>query len=413
MAEVRDFNAYRNRKQGVKGAKAGKPVSEKREVQPAPAPRKAHRGTIVFRTMSVLVVLALLALISYFSWRDKKYTQSQTVGSVNIADAGETICTNLDGYVLQYSKDGVSCMQGNGEVIWNQTYEMQAPMLETCGNVAAIADYNGRTIYVMDTTSPIGEVHTNLPIRSFHVASQGVVAAVLDDSDVTWISLYDAQGSELASFRTTMGDSGYPLSVSLSPSGKLVCVSFLSVDGAYAKTSIAFYNFGEVGQNETDNFVGGFDYRDCIVPRVRFLDDSHLYAIATDRIMFFEGDQRPMPKSQTLLGSEEIRAVYEAEGYVGVVFAGGSDEGAYRIQVYDAEGTEQFVRYFDMEYTGVMFGNRHVVLYNSDTWRIVGMDGSDRFEGGFDFSVKSVVPTSVRDRFLLVSSDRISTIELK
>ncbi|MBR0173826.1 MAG: hypothetical protein IJQ21_13665 [Lachnospiraceae bacterium] len=413
MAEVRDFNAYKKRRQGTRVVNPGKPVPEKRETPAPQAKPHVAKRTIVFRTMSILIVLALLALISYFSWRDKKYTQANAVSSVNIPDAGETNCANLGGYVLQYSKDGVSCMQGNGEVIWNQTYEMQAPMLETCGNVAAIADYNGRTVYIMDTTAPIGEVHTNLPIRAFHVASQGVVAVVLDDTDVTWISLYDPQGTELASFRTTMGDSGYPLSVSLSPNGKMVCVSFLSVDGAYAKTSIAFYNFGEVGQNETDNFVGGFDYRDCIVPRVRFLDDSHLYAIATDRIMFFEGDQRPMPKTQTMLGSEEIRSVYESNGHVGVVFAGGSDEGDYRIQVYDADGKECFVRYFDMEYTGVLFGDRNVVLYNSGTWRIVGMDGSDKFEDSFDFTVKAVVPTSVRDRFLLVASDRIRTVELK
>ena len=232
MAEVRDFNAYKKRRQGMKVVNPGKPVPEKRETPAPQAKPHVARRTIVFRTMSILIVLALLALISFFSWRDKKYTQASAVLSVNIPDAGETSCANLGGYILQYSKDGVSCMQGNGEVIWNQTYEMQAPMLETCGNVAAIADYNGRTVYIMDTTAPIGEVHTNLPIRAFHVASQGVVAVVLDDNDVTWISLYDPQGNELASFRTTMGDSGYPLSISLSPSGKMVCVSFLTVGSA-------------------------------------------------------------------------------------------------------------------------------------------------------------------------------------
>ena len=410
MGEVRDFNEYR-KKMKAQSPASGKNSAEARTQAPAARPRIGSSRTI--RVVSSIVVIALLALISYFSWRDKTYTQSTVLNNVNIADAGDVISADLGGDILQYSKDGVSLTRANGEVVWNQTYEMQSPMLATCGSVAAIADYNGRTVFVMDTTAPMGEFHTNLPIRAFQVASQGVVAVVLDDTDVTWISLYDATGNELAAFRTTMADSGYPLSVSLSPNGRLVCVAFLRIDGGHTKTSIAFYNFGPIGQNESDNFVGGFDYPDCIVPRVQFLDDSHLYAISTDRIMFFEGNEIPKPGKTTLLGDEEIRSVYDSEKGVAIFFPGGSDEGAYRLQVYDTQGTLRYTRYFDTEYSGLTFANDYVVLYSSDAWRILGSDGADRYEGAFDFTVRTVLPTATRDRFLLCGSDRIQTIELK
>lgn len=409
MAEVRDFNAYRKSRAANKKTEvpreAGRPVQSR-------AQGSVKRGTW-FRAISVLVVIAILGLVSYFSWRDKTFSQASVISNVNIADAQAVTSAGLADCILQYSKDGVSLVQPSGEVVWNQTYEMQNPMLDTCGNYAAIADYNGRTVYVMDTTAPIGEFHTNLPIRAFQVASQGVVAVVLDDTDVTWINLYNTDGTELAAFRTTMGDSGYPLSVALSPNGRMVCVSFLRVEGGHAKTSIAFYNFGSVGQNESDNFVGGYDYPDCIVPRVCFLDDSHLYAISTDRIMFFEGAEVPKPGRTTMLGSEEIRAVYESEAGVAVCLPGGSDEGAYRLQAYDNKGEPLFTRFLDVEYKGLAFGNRFIVLYNSDTWRILGADGSDRYEGSFDFTVRAVLPTSVRDRYILAGTDRIQTIELK
>ena len=409
MAEVRDFNAYRKNRNANKNTAPARDQKTPEQTKPV----GTTKGASWIRLVSVLVVIAILALVSYFSWRDKTYSQASVISNVNIADAQDVTSAGLADCILQYSKDGVSLMHANGEVVWNQTYEMQNPMLETCGNYAAIADYNGRTVYVMDTTAPVGEFHTNLPIRAFQVASQGVVAVVLDDTDVTWINLYDADGTELAAFRTTMGDSGYPFSVALSPNGKLVCVSFLRVEGGHAKTSIAFYNFGSVGQNESDNFVGGYDYPDCIVPRVRFLDDSHLYAISTDRIMFFEGDEIPKPGRTTMLGGEEIRAVYESEAGVAVCFPGGSDEGAYRLQTYDNKGELLFTRYLDMEYRGLTFGNRFVVLYNSDTWRILGPDGSDRFEGSFDFTVRTVLPTTIRGRYILAGTDRIQTIELK
>ena len=409
MAEVKDFNAYRKKRNANKNTT---PAREQSRPEQTASAGNAKRASWI-RMLSVLVVIAVLAMISYFSWRDKTYSQANVVSNVNIADAQDVTSAGLADCILQYSKDGVSLMHANGEVVWNQTYEMQNPMLETCGNYAAIADYNGSTVYVMDTTSPVGEFHTNLPIRAFQVASQGVVAVVLDDTDVTWINLYNSDGTELAAFRTTMGDSGYPFSVALSPNGKLVCVSFLRVEGGHTKTSIAFYNFGSVGQNESDNFVGGYDYPDCIVPRVRFLDDSHLYAISTDRIMFFEGDEVPKPGRTTMLGGEEIRAVYESEAGVAVCFPGGSDEGAYRLQTYDNKGELLFTRYLDVEYKGLAFGNNYIVLYNSDAWRVLGADGNDRYEGSFDFTVRTVLPTATRGRYILAGTDRIQTIELK
>ena len=392
MAQVKDFNAYRKKKKAESGEKKTK---------------------VLTRTLPVLAAVAALAVIAYFAWRDKSYTEARVTNSISIADAMEATCVNLDGYILQYSRDGMSCMRENGESVWNQTYEMQSPMVEICGDVAAVGDFNGRSIYVVNTQMPMGEIHTNLPIRSFHVASQGVVAVVLDDANVTWINLYDAAGNELAGIRTTMGDSGYPLSVSISPSGQMVCVSYLTVEGASTRTNVAFYNFGAVGQNKVDNLVSGFIYEGALVPRVRFLDNEHAYAIGTDRIMFFEGDEIPAAKTQIFFNTEEIRSVYESGEYVGVMFAGGSDEGAFRLQVYDAEGRLLFTRYFDHEYEGLIFADRMLVLYDSDAWLVLGMDGSDRFEASFDYSVRAIVPTAVRGRFLLVGADRIQTVELK
>ena len=421
MAQVRDFNTYKKQKkkeQAIARSTGQTTVQAEQKAAPEPAAKEEASGRgakrkLMFRAVAVLVAVGLLSLIAYLVWRDKSYTQMRVTESVSITDTIDASSIAFNGFVLQYSRDGMSCMNDKGEVIWNQTYEMQAPVAQVCGSVAAIGDFNGRTIYVADTTSPLGEIHTNLPIRAFHVASQGVVAVVLDDVNVTWINLYDAQGNELAGFRTSMGDSGYPFAVALSPNGQLVCVSFLSFEGTTSKTTLAFYNFGPVGQNHTDKLVSGFNYDDAMVPYVHFFDDAHGYAIATDRILFFEGDQMPQVTKQTFLGTEEIRSVYDSDTYVGIVFSGGSDEGAFRLQVYDKNGNEQFTRYLDHEYENIVFTDRQAVLYDADAWHIIGMDGKDKYEAPFDYSVKAVIPTSVRARFLLVGSERIQTVELK
>lgn len=443
MAEVRDFNSYKRKKREkgtvsrssnaagnrfARETKSAEKETEKSQSKRKPeeiADKKAdklpkapqgetnRRLKQRVRFIAVAVVIVVLAVISYVSWRDKKYAEAQLVSGINIVDSMESFCMNLDGNILQYSRDGMNLMDQSGAVIWNQTYEMQSPMVRTCKDVVAIADYNARTIYVANTKAPMGVIQTNLPIRDFCVASQGVVAAVLDDASVTWIYLYDKDGNPLANFRTTMGDSGYPLSVDISPSGQLVCVSYLTVEAAKTKTNVAFYNFGDVGKNQTDNFVGGYICDNSVIPRVSFFDDSHAYAIATDRIMFFSGNEIPQMDTQIMLGEDEIFSVWESDDYVGVVFSGGSSEGNYRLQVYDRSGKELFKKYMNEEYSGMLFSDRQIVMYSSEAWKVIGMNGEDRFEDRFDYSVRAIIPTKVSSRFVIVGPDRIDTVELR
>ena len=188
----------------------------------------------------VILIMAVGGAL-YVQWKNKVYTENTVVFSTEVHITQDSTLVPFSGYLLTYSKDGAGCMDIRGNAVWNQTFEMQNPIVDVCQNVAAIGDYNGRTIYVMNTTGVMGSITTNRPVRDFCVASNGVVAAVLDDADTTWIYLYDSQGKELIYFRTTMKDSGYPVKVAISPSGELVCVSYLFVDSGQMKSSVAFY----------------------------------------------------------------------------------------------------------------------------------------------------------------------------
>ncbi len=374
---------------------------------------RKHRIAVAIRTVVVIVATALIVAGVYVSWRDKHFTESNITSSVKIADASGAKAINLAGYVLTYSKDGASCIDGSGQQLWNQTYQMQNPTIHTCKDVVAIGDYNGHNIYVANTGGALGEIDTNLPIRDFCVASQGVVAAVLDDKNVTWIYLFDPSGKELASFKTTMQDSGYPVDISISPSGELVCVSYLKADSGKLKTSVAFFNFGDVGQNLADNYASGYDYPDVVVPYVQFMNDSKIFAVADDRLMFFSGKEVPTSQTESLTGDEEIKSVFYSDNYVGVVFVNNTDEGAYRLQIYGETGNLDTTIYFDTEYVDVLFDNGQIIVYGEDEYILYDMKGTEKFRGTFDHAVKVMVPTNVRSKFLLVTERSLDTLELK
>ena len=373
---------------------------------------KSHKFMIFYRSILVFALVTAAVAVMLIQWKNKIYTQSVTVSSIKTNKPQNGNLFAFSEYILTYSKDGASCMDGKGNAVWNETFEMQNPMVDICRDVVAIGDYNGRNIYIMNTGGAIGEITTNRPIRNFCVAANGVVAVILDESGLTYVYLYDKNGKELVRIRTTMKDSGYPFSVSLSPNGKLLCISYLFVDSGELKSSVAFYNFGEVGQNKTDNYVSGYDYLDVIVGYTRFLDERTLFAVSDDRIMFFEGEQKPVSIAECLL-NEDVQKIYYGKENVGLVFNSLDGNSRYRLDIYNKTG--QLVRSigFDMEFTDIVFAEDQIIIYNESECQVYNMNGVEKYAGYFEKAVYTLIPTSSAYRYILVTTDSIDTIELK
>ena len=301
MAEVKDFISYAKKlnNDGDYDDSSEKQASYKEKI-------RNHKLKVFFRTVAIVLFAVFVVAVIYISWRDKEYSEASVTVEATITNGMDSKVISLGDCAVQYSKDGMSCLDSSGQQVWNQTYEMQNPIAHTCKTMIAVGDYNGHHIYVSNTSGSLGTVDTNLPIRDFCVSAQGVVAAVLDGTDVTWIYLYDSTGSTLASFKTTMKDSGYPVSISLSPNAELLCVSYLYPEDGELKTSVAFFNFGSVGQNSIDNYASGYDYPGIVVPYVQFMNAGAAFAISDDRIMFYSGDQKPISQAENLLGDEEV-----------------------------------------------------------------------------------------------------------
>lgn len=373
---------------------------------------KSHKFTIFYRTILVFVLVVAIVAALYIQWKNKIYTQMTVVASADIHITQDANLLPFAGYLLTYSKDGAGCMDIKGNAVWNQTFEMQNPMVAMCQNVVAIGDYNGRNIYVMDTGGVIGSITTNKPMRDFCVASNGVVAVVLDDTDTTWIYLYDAKGKELVYFRTTMKDSGYPIKVSISPNAQLVCVSYLFVDSGQVKSSVAFYNFGDVGQNNTNNYVSGYDYLDVVVPFTSFLDNKSLFAVSDDRIMFYGGAQKPVVIAESLI-SETVQSVYYGDEYVGLVFISTESSSRYRLDVYHKSGEFRQSIEFDIDYRDILFREDQIIIYNESECRIYNSNGAEKYSGRFEKSALVLIPQNNAYRCMIVTPDSIDTVELQ
>lgn len=376
---------------------------------------RAHKLSVFLRTLGVIAVLVVVIVIMNISFNDKIYSETRVNKSspVSVVQGAHTL--NLGGKLFIYSKDGATCIDGDGKASWNQSYEMQSPIVSICNNTVAIGDYNGRTIYVANKDNILGTVKTNLPIRDISVSDNGVVAAVLDDSEVTRIFVYNGNNDTdepIVQAKATMNKSGYPIAVTLSPNGKLMMVSYFYVDSGNMKSSIAYYNFGEVGSNEADNYVSGYDYSDTVIPYVKFMDNDSSFGVSDDRIVFFDGKEKPTNIASVMLDTR-VLAVYNNEEYVGLVSPDTTGNAQYHLDIYSATGALAGFRSIDFEYTDIIFNKDQVIIYDGNRMEISTIKGLSKFAGSLSNNTSLVIPTKSVFNFLMVDADSINQVELR
>mgnify|MGYP002768708903 FL=1 len=370
------------------------------------------RLRIVYRVLLVVAVVgAVLALVAVQAKRHI-YTGYETVSSVNRETSSDATDVRLKNGILTYSKDGAHCTDAKGNVKWNQTYVIQDVQLALCRDVAAIGSYNGREIYVQNAEKQLGTITTTMPIRNLTVAETGRVTAVLADTDVTWLKTYETDGTESYTGQAHMNDGGYPISICLSPDGELLAISYLYVDAGVVKTSVVFYNFGPVGENQSDYLVSAYSYSDLIVPKVQFMNNDTAFAVGDSRLMIYTGSQKPVTAGEYLY-EEEIQSVFYSDKYVGLVFLSDQTESKYRIDVYNTSAAKVGSYYFDVDYTDIFFEDDDMVIYNDAECQIFMTDGVEKYHGNFNKSVRLMLPAGGSYKYYLVTENTIDTIQLK
>lgn len=373
---------------------------------------RRHRAGRLYMVMLLLLLVGVVCAVYYVYEKSHAYESYERTSSIAYIQGSGQQTLALGENILTYGKDGANCVSASGKLLWNMTFEMQNPMVAVCGETASFADYGASTIFVHTKEGNEAEIPTNKPIRKISVSEKGIVAAVMDDVDITWIYLYDLNRREIAEFSTRMENSGYPVDVDISPTGELVAVSYYYIDGDEIRSSVSFHNFGEVGKNNIDNFVSGFNYSSSFVPLVRFNDDDSAYAISTGRISFYDGAHKPVSVAEMMI-EDEVLSVYNNNDKTAVVYQNTSGNDKYRLEIYDHKGVAIVKKTFGFDYSGIALGTGEFVIYGDTNMIIDTYKGEKRFEGSYSNPIKLMIPTSDPAKFYIVTDSCMDTINFK
>ena len=379
-------------------------ASVRRKFKSALRKRKA-----VLRPVAAVLAVGLVVLLGFLFLEKRSYHSYKVQAASEQEDTVSTQYTNLSGKILRYSSDEVSLVNTKLDTIWSQAYDMQNPVADVCGDRAVIADIDGTSMVFVDQNGVTGTVSTSYSIIKAKVSKNGMAAAILDGGDHTWINFYNLDGSLIAENQTNIQDPGYPMDVALAENGVVMMVAYQFVDSSETTSYVAFYNFGEVGQNEDDRIVSGYTYDGVVVPQIQYLG-SNAVALRDDGFTLYSGRQIPKELKTVQVENEIISTFYD-ENNIGLVFKNDSKDKQYTMQVYATDGKLKFSKDFNIPYTTIRMSDRYIIMYNSSQICVLNQNGTEKYFGNIDGTVRDFFKLGW-NKYLLVMDTGVNVIKL-
>ncbi len=345
---------------------------------------RLHRKRQLKRVAIVAACLVVAFVLFYILSQVKTYSKYKIIDTIERADTSATRFTVFDGKLLKYSNDGAIYTDGDNTIIWNQSFEMDSPLMAKNDSYVAFADVDGQDIFVMDANGLQGTIKTNMAIKKIDIASQGIVATLMENQRTSYLALYNIDGEKLAEGGIHMENSGYPMDIALSDDGEKLAVSILDVASGSVKTTMSFYNFGTMGQNQIDNLVNTYSFAGNVIPQIEYVDDSTLLAFADNGVMIFKGAQIPESFVDVLVPTE-IKSIFCDDSYFGLIILDPEVKNGRKMLIYDLNGTEIANVSLDVSYDDVYFLDNHeICVQNNEGCQIYTLYGVKKFASDFD-----------------------------
>ena len=341
---------------------------------------------------------------------DKKGTD---IGVYNFSGRVTDIQTKLPVEKVCINPQGITgVVLADGEEVWNEPQTMENPVVAMRGEYCVVYDKKGTDIGVYNFSGRVTDIQTKLPVEKVCINPQGITGVVLADGEITWIHVYDQKGEELVTAKTSVDNPGYPVDLSLSDNGQLMAVSYLCVKDNQPASFMAFYNFGNTGQNQMDNQVSGYNYVGTLIPQVNYLSDSQTLAFSDNGFLTYSGKQIPEESNRITL-DDDILSVFHDDQYVGMAYKTGKEKKSYEIVLYTTGGAQKAKFTVDFAFDHVALSKEQIFVYNEKEVGIYTLQGNCRYQGTIkEGNVENIFRIS-GNRYMVILDSGTETIRLQ
>lgn len=367
--------------------------------------RKRWKKTGIIAGSILAVSIGIYLLINL-----QTYTSVRTVDTYPVSGAASNEYKQFDDGVLKYSRDGISYLDQKGSEVWNQPYQIQNPVVDVNETSGAVADKGGNAILVFNEEGLRGEIETDLPIERISVSEQGIVSVILIDESSSQILCYDAAGNILVEHKTSVNGTGYPMDAALSPDGEILQVLYLYTQDGTITSRVAYYNFGQEGESETDHQVTEQEYKDVVMADGFFMNQSVSAAVGDNMLTVFRGKSVPEEAVKVEI-DKEIKSVFHSQKYIGMILKNEGKEG-YELRLYNDRGQMAMSEDFSGDYSNVKICGSQVIMYDGKNCSIFTRGGIQKFEGEMNSNILEIFPVAGVNKYIVMNENGMEVVRL-
>lgn len=400
MSGIRE---YRKEKQKKAGSSEGEMDDYKKKL-------RDHnlKKLLVLVIVAIVVIVALIILIIFV--KRNNYSGYNIEGTIRRTDSGYATYLGDEELYIRCSRDGIAAYSYGGSQKWNKTYEINKIGVDKAGNYLAVADIGGNEVYFFDVNGYLTTINTNLPIVKISVSEKGLVVAILEDKDASYIEMYGKDGSKVYTIKTTASSDGIPTDADVSPDGNKLVVAFTSVKGVDLVTSVDFYNFDVVGQNESERIVGGFNiYDNQLVGDVEFLNETAVVAVSENLLSFYTIKEYPKLINNIEI-TERIEQIFYSDNSFAYVYIG--ENGNRNIVVYNLSGEKLYTKEIQEKYKAFDFIEEGIIIHGGKSYMLLNEKGNELISGEFEADISDIIHVDGKE-YLFVSPDKLYKVKFK
>lgn len=372
-----------------------------------------HRKQLLKRAVQIIGLVVVLVVGINLIYALQSFDDYEVKNEIARKSSESAQCKKFGDCLLEYSSDGIACINSNRDVVWNQSFEMTSPKVEICGDYLVIYDAAGTKLFILTKKGLEKSLETTSPIQTVCIANQGTVAVLMKENQESQVKLFDKKGNELANGKFYGDKGGFPIDIALSHDGTKLAVDMVDVTKGKVNTTISFYNFGSVGQSEVDNNVGTYTFEGLLVPNIDYISNSRMIGMGTGKMLVFDGAQKP-ELSREVAMEEEILSFFHNEKYVGIVYDNVGVENSWHIKVMDMRGKTIMENDTSIPYDTIEFlTSGEVCVRNSTQCELFTIHSIRKFSYEFDKELYSVIATDGGQDYTFVFRDTIEEVKLK
>ena len=341
----------------------------------------------------VIVCFIVFFLLFIFLLINRRYDNSSLIwryyySTNNFGSKSNIKYDIINNNTIRWTNDGITEISDDGKIKWTMSYNIKSPLYVKKGQYFAITGIGENKIYLFNENGIVAQSNTDFPILKIDLSENGIVYALLDGGESSFIEVYSSYGERLdITIKSILKENGMPIDLAVSDDGTELMVSFLYLDNTNANTRVVFYNFDEVGKNKNANrIVGGFDseYKGKYVSKVKFFDNKKSICFYDGGITFFSTKILTSPTiMKNYIYDDIIRSIAYNDKYVSLVLEDEKDK-KLSFLVYDSDGNELTNKRISFMYDNFMLSGDFVVFTHNAHVYIYDVNGNERLNREFN-----------------------------